>query len=58
MQATKYSLSIEIEALSLDAVVGLLSDVFREMRDYPQRETTADDGDYLKWNLTKQDVEF
>jgi hypothetical protein len=59
MQATKYTVTVTVEVLSLDAVEGMLHSVGRRFGE----EITAgmirqDDGDGASWHYTSTDVEF
>ena len=59
MQANKYTVTVEVEVLSLDSVPGLLSEVARIM-DGENRSGSLlkEDGDFVKWGAKSERVDF
>jgi len=59
MKATKHTVTITVEVLSLDTVPGLLQECSEQMRkEYVNGELSADDGDKIKWEVKSVPVEF
>lgn len=59
MKATKHTVTITLEVLSLDVVQGLLQECSEQMRkEYINGELSADDGDKIKWEVKSTTVEF
>jgi len=59
MKATKHTVTITVEVLSIDTVPGLVQECVEQMRkEYVRGELKADDGDTVKWELTSNQVEF
>ena len=59
MKATKYTVSINIEVLSLDAVDSLLIHVMGQLgNEFTRGSLTADDGDHVEWDFTATNVKF
>ena len=59
MRATKYTLSITLEALSKDCFPGMLSDVQDALaRGIVTFKVRHDDGDYIAYDTQKQQVSF
>lgn len=59
MKATKYTLTITIEVLSLDSVPGLLRKVEGELdEEVVSGSATMEDGDSVEWASVSTPVEF
>jgi hypothetical protein len=59
MKATKYTLNIEIEVLSLDSVPGLLHEVTSHLESEVQSGILVfEDGDSVQWKTKSTNVEF
>lgn len=60
MQATKYSVNINVEALSLDSVPALVMEAVDQMDTNESMAGTVikDDGDTVDWTVRKKEVEF
>lgn len=59
MQATKYTLQINIECLSKDSMFGLISKACDQISDEVDSGTLHhDDGDEVSWEITTEQVEF
>jgi hypothetical protein len=59
MQANKFTVTVEVEVLSLDSVPGLL----REVVNIIQQESRSgsllkEDGDYIEWSTKSERVDF
>lgn len=59
MKATKTTMTITIEVLSVDSIPALLSDVAERVRaEFPNGSLTACDGDHVEWKVEQKDVKF
>ena len=59
MQATKYTVTVEVEVLSLDAVPALLEEVASIMqRENQSGSLLKEDGDFIKWGTKGERVDF
>lgn len=59
MQATKYTVIVEVEVLSLDAVPALLEEVASIMqRENQSGSLLKEDGDFIKWGTKGERVDF
>jgi len=60
MQATKYSVNINVEALSLDSVPALVYEAIQQIDENESMAGTVikDDGNTVDWTVRKKDVEF
>jgi hypothetical protein len=59
MKATKVTVCIEVEALSVDCLRGLADRAIEHVeREFEAGELRADDGDVVRWNVTRKPVEF
>lgn len=59
MQATKFTVTIEVEVLSLDSVPGLLHEVAATMSGENRGGSLLkEDGDFVKWGTKSERVDF
>jgi len=59
MKANKVTVTIRVEALSIDTLAGLLAEVINRVNDeYETGKLTADDGDTIEWETKRKEVEF
>lgn len=59
MQATKYTVTVEVEVLSLDAVPALLGEVASIMQlENRSGSLLKEDGDFIKWGTKGERVDF
>lgn len=59
MQANKFTVTIEVEVLSLDSVPALLHEVIGVMRNENRTGSLLkEDGDYVKWGVKSERVDF
>ena len=59
MKATKYTMTITVEVLSLDSVSALLSHIRDEIdNEVIQGKLTMSDGDTVAWQVETDDVLF
>ena len=59
MQATKFTVTIEIEVLSLDVVPGLLSEAASVMANENRTGSLLkEDGDFVKWGTKSERIDF
>lgn len=59
MQANKFTVTIEIEVLSLDSVPALVSEVATIMRNENRTGSVLkEDGDSVKWGTKSERVDF
>ena len=59
MKADKVTVVITMEALSIDCLAGLLSQVIEQVRcENESGELIASDGDLINWKTTRKLVEF
>ena len=59
MQATKYTVTIEVEVLSMDSVPGLINEVAQIMdRENRTGSLLKEDGDYVKWGSKSERIDF
>ena len=59
MQANKFTVTVEIEALSLNTVPGLLYEVAEAMQQENRTGSLLkEDGDYVKWGSKSERVDF
>ena len=57
MKATKYTVTIVLEALSLDCVNGLVSQALLQMdSEVVNGRLSHDDGDSVSWDVETKDV--
>ncbi len=59
MKANKVTVTITMEALSIDCLRGLLSEVADQVgKEFESGELVADDGDVIRWKTERTAVEF
>ena len=59
MQATKFTVTVEVEVLSLAVVPGLLNEVAAIMLDENRSGSLLkEDGDFVKWSTKGERVDF
>ena len=59
MKATKYTLQIELQALSKDCLPGILQQVMDGLqREVVKSQIRFDDGDTANWEIISEEVEF
>ena len=59
MKAQKVNLQIELEALSIDTIKGLLAEVVIQIeKEAETGELKMNDGDSVKWTTNKENIEF
>lgn len=59
MQATKFTVTVEVEVLSLDVVPGLLNEVANIMLgENRSGSLLKEDGDFVKWGTKSERVDF
>lgn len=59
MKAQKTTVEIKIEVLSIDVLDSLLSEMKTLInKEVENGKLTFNDGDSIKWNTTRKDVEF
>ena len=59
MQATKFTVTIEVEVLSLDAVPALVQEVASIMaQENRTGSLLKEDGDFVKWGTKSERVDF
>ena len=59
MQATKFTVKIEIEVLSLDTVPGLIQEAVGIIQNENRAGSLAkEDGDFIKWGTKSERVDF
>jgi plastocyanin len=59
MKATKFTVTVTAEVLSMDSVHALLMEANANiMHEFPNGSVTADDGDTVAWVTSKKEVEF
>ncbi len=59
MKADKVTVTITVEALSIDCLAGLVGKACQQVADeFENGELTASDGDVVRWNTTRTSVEF
>lgn len=59
MKATKYTVIITAQALSLDAIPSLIYEAAEKLRNEKGRgEIFMEDGDNVNWYIEKKDVDF
>jgi hypothetical protein len=59
MQATKFTVTVEVEVLSLDVVPGLLDEVAEIIRrENRSGSLLKEDGDCVKWGTKGERVDF
>ena len=59
MKAQKVNLQIELEALSIDTIKGLLTEVVIQIeKEAETGELKMNDGDSVKWTTNKENIEF
>ena len=60
MKAVKYTVTVTVEALSMDSVPGLIMEAAKLMAaaETPRGVIVKDDGDSLAWKTEAEDVEF
>ena len=59
MRATKYTLKIEIQVLSLEVTNSLLAEVIRNIEEENMRGfLSKEDGDMASWNVETKPVVF
>ena len=59
MQATKYTVTIEVEVLSLDSVRALVFEVINVMDNENRTGSLLkEDGDFVKWGVKSERVDF
>jgi hypothetical protein len=55
MKATKYTMSITVEVLSIDSINGLLTTLQEELHgEFTRGSLTADDGDTITWTVNQE----
>jgi len=59
MKAQKVTVTITMEALSIDCLPGLVARALQQIDDgFENGSLTADDGDVIKWETQRETVEF
>jgi len=59
MKANKVTVTITMEALSIDCLRGLVGRAVEQIEDeYETGFLTADDGDVIRWETKREAVEF
>ena len=59
MQANKFTVTVEIEVLSMDAVPALLTEVAQMMSvENRTGSLLKEDGDFIKWGTKSERVDF
>jgi hypothetical protein len=59
MKATKYSMTVKVEVLSIDVIPQLLADVQHAIRgEDVEGMLRASDGDEVSWSLKSEQVEI
>ena len=59
MKAQKVTVKIEMEALSVDVLRGLLEKVLMHVESETENgQLSASDGDSIKWSTTRKDITF
>lgn len=59
MQATKFTVTIEVEVFSMDTVPGLVQEVAQVMSNENRTGSLLkEDGDYVKWGTKSKRVDF
>ena len=59
MQATKYTLTINADALSKDVFNALVLQALEVMsKEIPNGRLSYDDGDSVSWNVNEEKIEF
>ena len=59
MEAQKVTVTITIEALSIDTLSALLMEVKQRVDDeFENGKLVASDGDTIEWKVERKDVEF
>ena len=59
MKANKVTVTITMEALSIDCLRGLLSEVADQVgKEFESGDLVADDGDVIRWKTERTAVEF
>jgi len=59
MQATKFTVKIEIEVLSLDTVPGLIQEAVGIIQNENRAGSLSkEDGDFIKWGTKSERVDF
>jgi hypothetical protein len=59
MQANKYTLTIEVEVLSMDSIPGLLYEVCDVMQNENRTGSLLkEDGDCVKWGIKSERIDF
>ena len=59
MKALKYTMTIKVEVLSIDAIPGIISEAMAQLdKEFKDGKLVADDGDMVEWNTEQERVEF
>tara|TARA_R110000772_G_scaffold190788_1_gene301605 strand:+ start:734 stop:913 length:180 start_codon:yes stop_codon:yes gene_type:complete len=59
MQGTKFTVTVEIEVLSLDVVPSILHEVTENIRaENRSGSLLKEDGDHIKWGVKSERVDF
>ena len=59
MKAEKVTVTIEMEALSIDVLRSMLLEVIENIEDEAESgELSMADGDFIKWETTREAVSF
>ena len=59
MKATKYTMSLRVDVLSLDSIPALLVEASARIADeFTTGELVADDGDRIAWSIESKPVDF
>ncbi|MGZ8887968.1 MAG: hypothetical protein ACXW1D_00250 [Halobacteriota archaeon] len=59
MKATKYTMEVQMGALSKDVFRGMLVGVLEELdKEVVSSSSCYDDGDYVSFNINMKEVEF
>ncbi len=57
MKATKYDVTVKVEVLDMNSVVGMLAKVICELDDeFANGKVTAVDGDTVGWKIETKEV--
>ena len=59
MKALKYTMTIKVEVLSIDAIPGIISEAMAQLdKEFKDGKLVADDGDMVEWTTEQESVEF
>jgi hypothetical protein len=59
LKATKTTMTVTVEVLSIDSIPALLANVSQRVcSEFPNGSLTACDGDHVEWKAEQKEVEF